>query len=251
MRGTQAIEKPLAYRRFITPEDLFERGAGARGGMPRDEPQSQARIVRRLLLPILHNDPLAQLFTLGIVRLGRLQRNVEICPALGQQRLGLVPQDGGVLIAGRSARARQKVLVELLPEILEAGPDRVRKHRHGAVPIPPQLLANEAFDLAPLIRGECIDFGQQDRDVGGKAPQVADQFDVVMRKRRIDSHRDQCQSRVWQPLRGRIRVVLEDAIEPRRVDETDTAIAVHRGHFEMDRGNLLRITGIGLAVSET
>jgi hypothetical protein len=45
--------------------------------------------------------------------------------------------------------------------------------------------------------------------------------------------------------------VLEDAIEPRRVDETDTAIAVHRGHFEMDRGNLLRITGIGLAVSET
>jgi hypothetical protein len=129
--------------------------------------------------------------------------------------------------------AREKLLVESLAEILEARPDRVRKHRHGAVPISPQLFVNEAFHLGPLIRGERIDFGQQDRDVGCKSAQAADQFDVVRGKRRIDPHRDQRQARVWQPLRGRIRVVLEDAVEPRRVDETDTAIAFHRGHFQM------------------
>src|ERR1017187_9249175 len=84
----QAIEKPLAYRLFVPPEEFFEGGAGARGGMPRDEPQRQARIVQRLLLP---DNPLAQLLTLGIGRLGRLQCDVEIAAALGQQRLGLGP----------------------------------------------------------------------------------------------------------------------------------------------------------------
>src|ERR1039458_3703280 len=32
------IEKPLAYRPFAPPEEFFERGAAARGGMPRDKP---------------------------------------------------------------------------------------------------------------------------------------------------------------------------------------------------------------------
>ena len=56
--------------------------------MPRDEPQSQARIVQRQALP---DDPRAQLFPVGIGRLGRLQRDAEIAAALGRERLGLVP----------------------------------------------------------------------------------------------------------------------------------------------------------------
>jgi len=93
---------------------------------------------------------------------GSWRRNTGMAFGLTQRKFGamanvLFDMDIGspwvYPYAGAGAGAQEKLLIQLLAQILKAGPDRVRKHRHGAVPIPRQLLVNEALDLGPLIRG--------------------------------------------------------------------------------------------------
>src|ERR1035441_4985947 len=125
--------------------------------------------------------------------------------------------------------------------MLEARPDRVRKYRDGIIPISCQLRLNELPHLDALIFIQDVNLREKKRDVGGVSAQVSDQLDVVLRERRVDADRDQSQPHVRKPFQGSIRIVLEDALEPRRVDEPNPPVAIHRRKLDAHASNLLEI----------
>ncbi len=107
-----------------------------------------------------------------------------------------------------------------------------------------ELVPDEVLDVGQLACLQDIHLGQKQDDVRGVAAESPDELDVVPGQRRIDTHGDQGQPHVREPIQGGLRVVLQNALETRSIDEANLSKTLERRQFHANGLDPLGIAGI-------
>ncbi len=95
------------------------------------------------------------------------------------------------LLTSAGSYERKKAPVERQAKVFEARSDRIREHRHRAVPVPPKLFLHKIVNLCslPFLKG--VHLREQEGDVRRVATEISDQFNIVLGQGRVNAHRHQ------------------------------------------------------------
>lgn len=110
--------------------------------------------------------------------------------------------------------------------------------------MPAQLRSNVLLDLRASLFIEHVYLGQQNGNVRRIAIEIADQFDIPLRKWRVDGDGNKGQTDVGKPLARSFSVVGENAFQSWRIDKTNPAKLGERWQFDAYKGDVLLISRI-------